>query len=121
MKANHITQQDDDLRMEVESKWQFEEWRKEIPYLNFKEEWNVKMIPHSGKAMVRFIVKVGDVRLSVYLDCYEKLGLDKPYWEIFPAKDGDTERFLINEADDLINAIDDSLKTAIYNKYLNSL
>ena len=121
MKANHITQQDDDLRMEVESKWQFEEWRKEIPYLNFKEEWDVKIIPPYGKAMVRFIVKVGDVRISVYLDCYEKLGLDKPYWEIFPAKDGDTERFPIDEADGLINAIDASLKTAIYNKYLNSL
>jgi len=107
---------------EVESLMEYNKWSKEIPYLNFPKDWNVKIIPPSNWAVIRFMVKRvgGDKKISIYLDCYDKLGIyGEPYWEIYPY-DNDTFRCPMNETNELLNAIERALgnKRAVLNKIL---
>jgi hypothetical protein len=88
-----------------------DKWIKEIPHLNFKEDWNVKIIPPFGGAVSRFLVtkegKKGYV--SIYLDCYSILGgCDMPYWEVYPYDD-DVFRCPMNDTKALMDAIEHCL------------
>lgn len=85
-------------------------WLKEIPYIKFPGSWEVQIVPPSLGAVIRYRVKLDgtpdDNDISVYLDGYDVLGcFGEPYWEIYPAEDGDTERFALNEIDDLIRGL----------------
>ncbi len=95
---------------------QNEKWREitsEIPFLKFPDNVEVKVIPPFCGAMARFLVKRGDVSVSVYLDFYDNLGfVGEPYWEVYPVKD-DTARFFLNETDDLMKCIDEALGDGI--------
>ena len=100
----------------IETKDEWRKWANEIPYINFKEDWLVKVIPPFAGAIARFVVSHKDnpkKSISIYLDCYSRLGfMDKPYWEMYPrAYDDyeDTERFYINEVEELVVAIDKQL------------
>ena len=85
-------------------------WLKEIPYLKFPSEWEVQISPPFTGAVVRFRVKYNDREVSVYLDCYGSLGaIDQPYWEIYPHQE-DTYRCYMNETEELMNAIKESLE-----------
>jgi len=95
----------------VEEVLEYRKWSKEIPYIPFPDDWEIQMIPPFGGAIVRFCIrrKGGKKSISVYLDCYGKLGaVDQPYWEIYPYKE-DTYRCYMNEVEDLINAIEHEL------------
>lgn len=84
-----------------------QKWVNDIPNINFHEEWDVKIIPPFGGAVVRF--RVND-RVSVYLDCYSRLGLwDGPYWEIHPVDD-DVARCAMDDVAMLLAYIETSLK-----------
>lgn len=84
-------------------------WVKEIPYLSFPADWQVKIIPGFAGAVIRFCVSKGDKSVSVYLDCYGILGsVSKPYWEIYPYRD-DVGRFYMEETEELLKAIEESL------------
>lgn len=108
MKARHL----------VETKYEWEKWTYEIPYLQFKPEWQVRVIPPRTGAIIRFIVKQGDKHVSVYLDCYGELApCDKPYWEIYPDYRNDNARFYIDETDELLEAIEKSLNERIEEEY----
>lgn len=95
-------------RCEIED---VEKWRKlvdKVPWLKFPEDCEVRIIPPFGGAIVRFLVKRGDKRISVYLDVYENLGYygRKPYWEMYPGINGtDVDRFDMNDTDGLMKAI----------------
>jgi hypothetical protein len=94
--------------LEISMEWG--KWRNEIPFLRFLNEWEVRVIPPITGAVVRFIVKMGEAEVSVYLDCYENLGMfGEPYWEIYPYED-DTFRCKMADTDALIEAIGHSLK-----------
>lgn len=101
----------------------------EIPALHFKPEWDVKITPPFGGAMMRFVVNYNGRYVSVYCDYYSNLGIyrgaeewfqDKhhePYWEMYPRtykNDGepytDTMRFALADADKLIENIDAELR-----------
>lgn len=106
---------------EVERIQEYDKWTKEIPFLRFPEDWEVQIIPPSTGAIVRFRVKRADrdIVISIYLDCYGRLGSpEKPYWEIYPYKN-DVYRCGIYEVEDLIESIDRSLgnKRKILTKY----
>ena len=74
-----------ELISSYETLMESQKWTKEIPNINFHEEWDIKITPPFGGAVVRF--RVND-RVSVYLDCYNRLGVwDGPYWEIYPVND----------------------------------
>jgi hypothetical protein len=98
-------------RFEVERDEKWLELSGTIPYLNFKNDWNVSITPPFGGAIARFRVKYKEKFISVYLDCFDSLGyMGEPYWEIYPVGDDETTaRFLINETDELISAIDEEL------------
>lgn len=93
--------------------FEHERWMKKIPALQFPEHWNVRMRPPMMGAVVRFSVESGrkdsqgyPIEISVYLDCYSLLGaMDAPYWEMYPNKDGDPERYLMADTSGLLNAI----------------
>lgn len=95
---------------EYEKAFESERWIEEIPYLNFKPEWKVKVIPPFCGAVVRFRIDYNDIELSVYLDCYDNLGsVGQPYWELYPYVNDDTFRCLMNDTDELLHAIEISL------------
>lgn len=97
----------DDDRLEVETNEKWNEWSIIVPYIKFKEKWNVKIMPPFYGALVRFKVEYNNKICSVYLDVYNKLGyMDNPYWEIHCSQDDVIERFYIDETDKVTNSID---------------
>jgi len=84
-------------------------WSQEIPYIPFPSDWEVKITPPSVGAVVRFRVKKGDAKVSVYLDCYDNLGcVGFPYWEVYPYG-GDVFRCDMLDTESLLRAIDESI------------
>jgi hypothetical protein len=103
--VNALQMKDVIKRVEVERDYEYEKWTKEIPALNFNKSWDVKIIPPFGGAIIRFIIEKGDKKISVYLECYNELGvMNKPYWEAYDFND-DPRRFLMNETTELLNYI----------------
>ena len=49
-------------------------WKKELPALHFEKEWDVKIIPPFGGAIIRFWINHNDKHVSVYFDAYSELG-----------------------------------------------
>jgi len=97
------------IRRDYEKLMESEKWRKEIPFIKFKEGWEVKITPNFAGSVIRFLVKYKEKEVSVYLDCYDNLGCEgQPYWEIYPYSN-DTFRCYINETDKLLVAINESL------------
>lgn len=89
-----------------------------IPPIHFKPEWDVRIIPPFGGAMMRFTVDYNDKHISVYCDFFENLGLfgGEPYWEMYPRHyecDGkqyvDVMRFPLNDTENLVKEIDAEL------------
>lgn len=88
------------LALEIRDEWM--RWTKEIPAISFPSEWKIQMRPPATGAIVRF--SVNDI--SVYLDCYSRLGCyDGPYWELYPSEDGDPERFAMMNVDGLLDGL----------------
>jgi hypothetical protein len=110
----------DNASYEMNQLFEWEKWGREIPYIPLKRGWKIKVTPPFGGAVVRFMVSKGDDYVSVYLDCYDKIGCmdNKPYWEIHPSEDGDCERFWMNEIDELVDGIDRSFNQ---NNWINKL
>lgn len=92
---------------DYDKKMECRKWAQEIPYLKFPSEWMVKIIPPFGGASARFMVKLGEKEVSIYLDCYSNLGNigGDPYWEIYPNIEDDNERFLLGEENLMMVAI----------------
>jgi hypothetical protein len=103
-----------DAKYQVEQAFEYRKWANDIPALDFKPEWLVKVIPPFAGAVVRFIVTLKEnpkASVSVYLDCYDQLGIMgmKPHWEIYPNATDDNERFWMNDTNELLAAISESL------------
>ena len=94
-------------RIEVESEEKWDTICKSVPALNFKEEWDVKVIPPFGGAVTRFqIEKDGKFLCSVYLDWYDKLGCyGAPYYELYPWE-SDIKRYALTEVNELMADIE---------------
>lgn len=96
----------------VEQAFEWRKWADEIPYIQFPQEWQVKVIPPFGRAVARFLVRPPGMmgpkdRVSVYLDCYEMLGCwDGPYWEVYPYR-GDVGRCDMADVPRLLEMIAD--------------
>lgn len=98
---------------EYERVFESEKWLKEIPFLDFKLDLLVKILPPLTGAIIRFWVCKKDNPkkiISIYLDCYDVLGgVGHPYWEIYPNCDGDNERYGMHETGLLIDGIEKAL------------
>ena len=96
---------------EIERVQKSSNWFNKIPFISFPKNWLVKITPPFGGATVRFRVKgAKDAReISVYLDCYKKLGcFDGPYWEISPYKNG-VCKVPMEDVDKLLTKIKESI------------
>lgn len=97
-------------RYGIEEAQDWRGWCKRIPAINFKQEWDVKIIPPFSGAMVRFIVEYNGKSASVYLDCFDALGyFGAPYWEVYPVGD-DVGRVAMEDVAGLLWLIEDSLR-----------
>ena len=97
-------------RYAVEGKEKWRELATDIPELQFPSDWKIRIIPPFGGATVRFTVDYDLAHVSIYLDHYSRLGcMDYPYWEIYPAVGGDTDRFKMQDTEELLKAIEESL------------
>ena len=95
--------------LEAETIMQYDKWVKEIPFIKFDNDWEVKVIPPFGAAVARFQIQKGEAFVSVYLDCYNFLGIfGKPYWEVYPYE-GDVYRCEMNNTEELLKAIRESI------------
>lgn len=90
----------------------------DIPALHFKPEWDVKITPPFGGAMMRFVVIHNGRYVSVYCDYHENLGFHggEPYWEMYPrtykrddGEETDTMRFDLSDTEGLIKNIEQEL------------
>lgn len=93
------------------------EWRKwvhEIPFIQWPADWEVKAIPPFAGAVIRYFIrhsKDHNAHVSVYLDCYDQLGImGQPYWEIHPDTEDDCGRFHMAETKELLEGIAASLE-----------
>lgn len=94
---------------EAERIMEYDKWVKEIPFIKFDNDWEVKVIPPFATAVARFQVQKGKAFVSVYLDCYDNLGIfGKPYWEVYP-HEGDVYRCEMNNTEELLKAIRESI------------
>jgi len=94
---------------------EWDKWIKEIPFIPFSKKWEVKIIPPTQGAIVRFRVRIRKYKdakyISVYLDCYDILGsFGSPYWEIYPNKEGDVSRIPMNDMDELLAELKEAFK-----------
>lgn len=96
--------------------FEWDKWREEIPFINFPERFEVKIIPPFAGAVARFQIRDKEYRdtwVSVYLDCYDALGYyGEPYWEIYPYNE-DVYRCRMNDIDELIEVITLSIDNQI--------
>lgn len=100
------------LPYKVDKQMEYLSWAGKIPYISFPDDWEVRIIPPFSGAIVRFLARLKgkEKSISVYLDCYQKLGcMDAPYWEAYKIGD-DTIRFYLDETNELIKAIDEELR-----------
>ncbi len=94
-----------DLSYKLEKRDEWRKWIKDIPFIEFPPTWKVKIIPPFGNAIVRFIIMVGPHEVSIYLDCYDKLGcFGSPYWEVYPCE-GSTGRCKMDDTKTLLEMI----------------
>lgn len=91
-------------------------WAKELPALHFEKEWDVKIIPPFGGAIIRFCIDYNKKHVSVYFDAYSTLGweFDKnenpiPYFEYFDGKE--CYRYYINESEKMMEDIKNFLNS----------
>jgi hypothetical protein len=95
---------------------QEQDWRGEIvriPWLHFRGDWQVRIIPPFGDAVIRFQVVLPSGALkSVYMDSRNSLGVwgslttVEPYWEVYPYQ-GDVGRCDIDDTIMLMEMIQD--------------
>lgn len=95
------------MRWSVEAMEKWREWSKRIPYIALKPEWYIRITPPFGGAMARFFISDNSNNsVSVYLDCFDRLGCSgEPYWEVFPYQD-DVGRCVMADTDELVRMIE---------------
>lgn len=84
------------MRYHVEHQQKWVDEGRKIPYLQFRGDWQVQVIPPFGDAVIRFAILLpSGQRKSVYLDARNSLGYWRddgtPYWEVYPYR-GDVGR-----------------------------
>ena len=98
-------------KVEREQDWKGEIVR--IPWLHFRGDWQVRIIPPFGDAVIRFqvILPSGTLK-SIYMDSRNSLGIwgnlitPEPYWEVYPYQ-GDVGRCALDDTIMLMEMIQD--------------
>lgn len=109
-----MTMEDSLLAMKVDTIREYRKWCREIPALKFDPNWEIRIIPPFGGAIVRFTADYNGKHVSVYFDAYSELGYmydsnDEPipYWEVFDGND--CSRYLLGKEDEMMEHIKNTL------------
>jgi len=102
---------DDMLPYVLAEKDKWREWAFKIPFIEFPAGWKVSVSPPFGGAVARFRVRLPEMSendsISIYLDCYDRLGCyGQPYWEVYPYK-SDCGRCDMSDTAELLRMIAD--------------
>ena len=91
----------------VEQMHDFRGWSHKLPAFHFDKEWDVKIIPPFGGAVIRFYINHNGKHVSVYLDGYSELGYvvdenDKPipYFEYYDGEE--CYRYYMDESEQMM-------------------
>lgn len=91
-------------------------WMKELPVLHFEKEWDVKIIPPFGGAVIRFWIDYNGKHVSVYFDAYSELGwmVDEndnliPYFEYYDGEE--CYRYYMHESEQMMEDIKNFLNS----------
>lgn len=99
-------------RQAVETKYEWKRWCKELPFINFPADWEVKIIPPFSGAITRFIIRHKErpnKTVSVYFDGYAELGvMNQPYFEAYPIGP-DVGRYYMDEVELMLKEIEEEL------------
>ena len=101
------------LKLERAEGWQ--ETNRDVPYIEFDDGWEVKVMMPTMGAMARFMVKSGDADASVFLDtmgrlgsCCDENGNECAYWEVYPVGN-DIGRVAMDDVEGLLELIRESI------------
>ena len=84
-------------------------WIQQIPFIKFKKDWSVRVMPPFWWAIIRFCVLKGEESVSIYLDCYDQIwSVGSPYWEVYGH--WQPERCAMNDVASLLKLITKHLK-----------
>ena len=88
----------------------------ELPVLHFEKEWDVKILPPFGGAVIRFWINYNGKHVSVYFDAYSELGymVDEndnpiPYFEFYDGED--CYRYYMDESEKMMEDIKNFLNS----------
>lgn len=91
-------------------------WMREIPALHFEKEWDVKIIPPFGGAVIRFWIYYNGKHVSVYFDAYSELGFvyddndnPIPYFEYYDGEE--CYRYYMDESEKMMEDIKNYLNS----------
>lgn len=103
------------LRVKIETSENWQHWAKAIPFLRFRNDWEVQIVPPVNDATTRFVIRKDDIYVSVYFDANSQLGYmydddgkPIPYFEAI-ATNGFEGRYLLNETDQMMDDIANAL------------
>jgi len=95
---------------------QEQDWKGEIvriPWLHFRGDWQVRIIPPFADAVIRFqVILPSGLLKSIYMDSRHSLGMwgnlatCEPYWEVYPYQ-GDVGRCALADTIMLMEMIQD--------------
>jgi len=112
-------------KIEKEEKW--DEYNTAMPFIPVLEDWEIRILPPFGGALMRFQLQKGKRHFSIYFDATGALGImTSPYWEVYPMilkevdENGnpieDTMRYYQNEFREMIKDIYEQVETVEYLK-----
>ena len=104
------------LISKYEALQEYRKWMREIPVLHFEKEWDVRIIPPFGGAVIRFAVDYNGKHASVYFDGYSRLGYMEdedgkpiPYFEFYDGED--CRRYYMYETEQMMEDIKNFLNS----------
>ena len=94
----------------------YRKWANKLPVFHFEKEWDVRIIPPFGGALIRFLINYNGKSVSVYFDAYSELGymVDEndnpiPYFEYYDGED--CYRYYIDESEKMMKDIKNFLNS----------
>jgi len=101
------------ISSQITKEFEYQKWIEEIPFFSLPEDFMIQVIPPFNGAVVRFRIahkNSPNKYISVYLDCYDLLGIfGEPYWEAYPIGE-DVHRVPLKDINELIEIIINELK-----------
>jgi len=112
-------------RSQIERDEKWNDYYKAMPFIPILKDWEIKVLPPFGGALMRFQLQKGEKHFSIYFDANDYLGsVGKPYWEAYPIRIededeengfyGEAKRYYENKFREMIKDIYEQVETVEY-------